>query len=335
MPTFFQESGRKMKIIEIKQNDAGRRLDKVLTAAFPLLPKSMMYKYIRLKKIKVNRKRAEIGQILNVGDTVELFIKEEFMEKEPRNDFFKNIRVNFSVIYEDENILLCDKPSGLLCHSDTAGEQNTLIEGVKAYLWQKGEWIPEEENSFAPALCNRIDRNTAGIVIAAKNAATLRVMNEKIKKRAVAKFYLLAVHGNMEKKAGELDGYIWKDAKNNKVTVYEREPRGKHDAKHIVTRYRVVGKHPMGDILEAELVTGRTHQIRAHFASVGHPLVGDGKYAVNREDRKMGFESQELYSYKLTFLSDEPSHLDYLEGKTFTRDISDFPFADGIVKGKV
>ena len=116
-----------MKIIEIKQNDAGRRLDKVLTAAFPLLPKSMMYKYIRLKKIKVNRKRAEIGQILNVGDTVELFIKEEFMEKEPRNDFFKNIRVNFGVIYEDENILLCDKPSGLLCYSDTAGEQNTPI----------------------------------------------------------------------------------------------------------------------------------------------------------------------------------------------------------------
>ena len=324
-----------MKIIEIKQNDAGRRLDKFLTSAFPLLPKSMMYKYIRLKKIKVNRKRAEIGQILNVGDTVELFIKEEFMEKEPRNDFFKNIRVNFGVIYEDENILLCDKPSGLLCHSDTAGEQNTLIEGVKAYLWKKGEWVPEEENSFAPALCNRIDRNTAGIVIAAKNAQTLRVMNEKIKKRVVAKFYLLAVHGNMEKKSGELDGYIRKDAKNNKVTVYEREPRGKRDAKHIVTRYRVVGKHPMGDILEAELVTGRTHQIRAHFASVGHPLVGDGKYAVNREDRKMGFESQELYSYKLTFLPDEPTHLDYLEGKTFTRDISDFPFAEGIGKGKV
>ena len=196
-------------------------------------------------------------------------------------------------------------------------------------------YVPEEENSFAPSLCNRIDRNTAGIVIAAKNALTLRVMNEKIKKRTIAKYYLLAVHGNMEKKFGELTGYILKDAANNKVTVYEREPRGAHGAKKVVTRYRVVGKHAYGDILEAELVTGRTHQIRAHFASVGHPIVGDGKYAVNREDRKLGFESQELYSYKLTFLSDEPSHLDYLEGKTFTRDISDFPFADGIGKGKV
>jgi 23S rRNA pseudouridine955/2504/2580 synthase len=151
-------------------------------------------------------------------------------------------------------------------------------------------------------------------------------MNEKIKKRSVAKYYLLAVHGNMEKKTGELTGYIWKDAKNNKVTVYEHEPKGKRDAKYIVTRYRVVGKHEQGDVLEAELVTGRTHQIRAHFASVGHPLMGDGKYAVNRDDRKMGFTSQELYSYKLTFLPDEPSHLDYLAGKTFTRDISDFPF---------
>lgn len=324
-----------MKTIEIKHNDAGRRLDKFLSAALPMLPKSMMYKYIRLKKIKVNRKRAEIGQILNAGDTVELFIKEEFMQKQPADDFFKNIRQNFGVIYEDENILLCDKPSGLLCHSDTAGEQNTLIEGVKSYLWHKGEYVPEEENSFAPSLCNRIDRNTAGIVIAAKNALTLRVMNEKIKKRTIAKYYLLAVHGNMEKKFGELTGYILKDAANNKVTVYEREPRGAHGAKKVVTRYRVVGKHAYGDILEAELVTGRTHQIRAHFASVGHPLVGDGKYAVNREDRKLGFSSQELYSYKLTFLPDEPSHLDYLEGKTFTRDISDFPFADGIGKGKV
>lgn len=315
-----------MKTLVIKENDAGRRLDKFLAAALPLLPKSMMYKYIRLKKIKVNRKRAEIGQILELGDTVELFIKEEFMEKEPPRDFFKNIRASFGVIYEDENIILCDKPVGLLCHSDEEGEQNTLIEQVKAYLWQKGEYVPEEENSFAPALCNRIDRNTAGIVIAAKNAPTLRVMNEKIKKRSVAKYYLLAVHGNMEKKTGELTGYIWKDAKNNKVTVYEHEPKGKRDAKYIVTRYRVVGKHEQGDVLEAELVTGRTHQIRAHFASVGHPLMGDGKYAVNRDDRKMGFTSQELYSYKLTFLPDEPSHLDYLAGKTFTRDISDFPF---------
>ena len=170
-----------MKTLVIKENDAGRRLDKFLAAALPLLPKSMMYKYIRLKKIKVNRKRAEIGQILALGDTVELFIKEEFMEKEPPRDFFKNIRAAFGVIYEDENLILCDKPVGLLCHSDEEGEQNTLIEQVKAYLWQKGEYVPEEENSFAPALCNRIDRNTAGIVIAAKNAPTLRVMNEKIK----------------------------------------------------------------------------------------------------------------------------------------------------------
>ncbi len=321
-----------MKTLIIKENDAGRRLDKFLSAALPMLPKTMMYKYIRLKKIKVNRKRAEIGQMLALGDTVELFIKEEFLEASPRDDFFKRIKPTFGVVYEDENILLCDKPSGLLCHSDEAGEQNTLIEQVKAYLWKKGEYEPENEASFAPALCNRIDRNTAGIVIAAKNAATLRVMNDKIKRRSVEKLYLLAVHGNMGKKEGKLEGYIVKDAKNNKVEVFDSLPRGKKDAKRVVTEYRVVGTAPLGDILEARLVTGRTHQIRAHFAHTGHPLVGDGKYAVNRSDRTLGFKNQELYSYKLIFMPDEDSHLDYLEGRTFTRDVSDFPFYEYIDK---
>lgn len=318
-----------MKILVINENDSGRRLDKFLSVALPLLPKSMMYKYIRTKKIKVNRKRAEIGQILEDGDTIELFIKEEFLEIKPTASFFKSIRPAFGVLYEDENILLCDKPSGLLCHSDERGEQNTLIEQVKSYLWRKGEYIPENENSFVPALCNRIDRNTAGIVIAAKNAKTLRVMNDKIKRRTVEKYYLLAVHGHMEKSRGTLEGYIIKDAEKNKVKVYERAPKN-GEAKHVVTKYRVVGEHPLGDILEAELVTGRTHQIRAHFAYCGHPLVGDGKYAVNKSDRALGFGSQELYSYKLVFLPDEPSHLDYLAGRTFIRDIGDFPFAEGI-----
>ncbi|MGN1096185.1 MAG: RluA family pseudouridine synthase [Eubacteriales bacterium] len=318
-----------MKTLLIKENDAGRRLDKFLSASLPLLPKSMMYKYIRTKKIKVNRKRAEIGQMLSVGDTVELFIKEEFFGTEPKKDFFKNIRPAFGVIYEDENIILCDKPSGLLCHSDEAGEQNTLIEQVKSHLYRKGEYAPENENSFSPALCNRIDRNTAGIVIAAKNAKTLRVMNDKIKRRAIKKYYLLAVHGHMEKREGTLEGYIVKDKEKNKVRVYDDAPKNA-EAKRVVTKYRVVGEQPFGDILEAELVTGRTHQIRAHFSYCGHPLVGDGKYAVNKSDRALGFESQELYSYKLVFLPDEPSHLDYLSGRTFTRDIGDFPFASGI-----
>lgn len=323
-----------MKIFEIKENDAGRRLDKFLTSSLPLLPKSMMYKYIRTKKIKVNRKRAEIGQILSVGDTVELFIKEEFLEAKPKDDFFKKINPVFGVIYEDENILLCDKPSGLLCHSDESGEQNTLIEQVKSYLFRKGEYIPENEASFAPALCNRIDRNTAGIVIAAKNAKTLRVMNDKIKRRAVEKYYLLAVHGRMEKSSGKLSGYIVKDAKNNKVEVFDTLPRGKHNAKSVVTEYKVVGRGELGDILEARLVTGRTHQIRAQFSHAGHPLVGDGKYAVNRDDRKLGFSSQELYSYKLVFLPDEPSFLDYLTGREFVRKTDDFPFSACLYKTK-
>ena len=184
-----------MEKITVGANDAGQRLDKFLSKTFRNLPKSMMYKFIRTKKIKVNRKRADVGQMLADGDTVELFVPPEFLERAPSEALFKNIRPAFEVVYEDENLLICNKPVGMLSHSDSAGERNTLIEHVKAYLWRKGEYNPEKENSFAPALCNRIDRNTSGLVLAAKNAEALRILNEKIKKRTIAKYYLCRVHG--------------------------------------------------------------------------------------------------------------------------------------------
>lgn len=305
-----------MKEVIIGKNDAGQRLDKFISKAFPLLPPSEMYKAIRTKKIKVNRKRAEISQKLSEGDVVLLFLRDEFLGGE-RDDLFKNIKPTFDVVYEDKNIIICSKPAGLLCHSDKEGEGNTLIEQVKSYLWQKGEYDPDAENSFAPALCNRIDRNTAGLVTAAKNAEALRVMNEKIKRRAVEKYYVCLARGKFEKPTGTLTGYLVKDGDTNTVRVYDRAPRSK-DAKEIVTKYRVLSFDGRDSVVEVELVTGRTHQIRAHLASIGHPLVGDGKYAENKADRARGFTHQALYSYKIVFLPGGEGALSYLDGRTFS-----------------
>ncbi len=303
-----------MRILTVGKNDAGQRLDKFLTKAVKGLPLSMMYKQIRTKKIKLNRKRTEPNVMLKEGDEIQLFIKEEFFDlPEKDTGALHTLRPKLDICYEDENILLCNKRPGVLVHEDETGGDNTLILHIKAYLCQKGEYSPEDEQSFAPALCNRIDRNTGGIVIAAKNAEALRVMNEKIREDEMRKFYFCAVHGRMPKKADTLTGFLRKDSKHNTVQVSDTRLPG---AKEIVTKYRVIAEKGNESLLEVELVTGRTHQIRAHLSHIGHPLLGDGKYGVNRNDRERGYKFQALYAYRLIFdFENGEGPLGYLRGK--------------------
>ena len=312
-----------MREITINKNDAGQRIDKFLTKFLVNMPQSMLYKLMRKNCVKVNGKHIkEGGFMLTEGDNLKLYIKDEFFPDGTEKEPFMNIKPNLTIVYEDENIMLLDKKPGVNVHADDAGDTNTLIEHIKAYLYQKGEYDPASEQSFVPSLCNRIDRNTGGIVIAAKNAESLRIMNQKIKDREMVKKYLLIATGILEKKKARLSGYLFKDEKKKMVYVYDTPKKG---AKTIVTEYKVLKEKGGNSLVEATLITGRTHQIRAHFSSIGHPLLGDGKYGSNKVNRGSGFSHQALYSYKLKFtFKTDAGILSYLDNREFSVDKVDF-----------
>ncbi len=304
-----------MKSFEITKNDATLRLDKFIVKVCPTLPQGLMYKYIRTKRIKVNGKRAEISTRLQTGDLVEAYINDEFFtEIAPKYDFLSSpIRLN--IVYEDENIILVDKEQGLIVHPDKNEYRDTLIGRIQHYLYDKGEYDPKAEHSFKPALANRIDRNTGGIVIAAKNAEALRILCDKIKSREIDKRYLAVIHGTPKAKSQTLEGYLEKNQDKNKVYLSSKKNDNNLTIK---TRYTVISSKNNLSLIEVELITGRTHQIRAHMASIGHALLGDGKYGKLGTDKKMGFDKQALYSYKLTFdFNTDAGILQYLNGKTF------------------
>ena len=306
-----------MREIIIGRNDAGQRIDKFLTKKYKSLPFSMMYKLIRKKKITVNRKRIHEDHMLSEGDRILIFAPDDLFD-ENKTRPLGDMRSDVCVVYEDENVLIADKPSGLLVHSDEAESGDTLIDRIRAYLYKNGEYDPDSEQSFAPSLCNRIDRNTQGLVIAAKNAVALRSMNGIIRSRQAEKTYLAAIHGLTDAPSGVIRLYLEKDGNTNTVRV--KDSRRSGETKTAVTEYKTVAvnRDKTLSLMEIKLVTGRTHQIRASFAHIGHPLLGDGKYAVNKADREMGYSSQALCSYSLTFKgipAEDP--LSYLNGKTF------------------
>ena len=302
-----------MKRFIIQPNDANQRMDKFLTKAVPLLPKSLLYKYLRTKRIKCNGKRCEISTRLQQGDVVELYINDEFFA--PADALLAFLRAGSmpELVYEDENLLLVNKPAGLVVHEDESGTPDTLINRVLKYLYEKGEYRPEQEASFTPALCNRIDRNTSGIVLCAKNAEALRVLNEKIKLHQMDKYYRCIVHGTPKPASARVTLYMTKDSEEKKIHVYKKPVP---DGRSMITEYQTLCSAQGYSLLEVHLITGRTHQIRATMHYLGHPLVGEGKYgtAANR----LGFSHQALCAYAVSFsFTGEPTFLDYLSGKRF------------------
>lgn len=305
-----------MKRFEITEKDAGVRLDKYVAKAAPSLPKSLMYKAIRVKNIKLNRKRAEISTRLKAGDVLEMYINDEFFVSAEAKYDFLSAGGALDIVYEDENILLVDKKQGLIVHPDKSEYRDTLIGRIQKYLYEKGEYDPAVDGSFCPALANRIDRNTGGIVMAAKNPAALRILCDKIKSREIDKYYLAVCHGQPKKKEDILIGYLEKNEDKNQVFIVKGPVPGARVAK---THYRVVASKNDLSLIEVELLTGRTHQIRAQMAHIGNPLLGDGKYGKNGEDKRRGYKHQALYSYRLRFnFNEDAGLLNYLNHREFS-----------------
>ena len=305
-----------MRTITINKNDAEQRLDKFLTKRFKTMPTSLMYKYIRTKYIKVNGKKCDISTRLHEGDIITLYIKDEFFQA-PQYDTYDFLKapIKLDIVYEDENIIILNKPAGLLCHPDESYHFDSLLARLQHYLYDKREYDPKSENSFAPSLANRIDRNTGGLVIACKNSESLRILNQKIKDRELKKLYLCVVHGILKKKQGTLTDYLEKNENQNRVYISSKPSK---TGKTIKTGYRVLSEFNNMSLLEVDLLTGRTHQIRAHMAYIGHPLVGDGKYGTNKQNKDTTLKWQALCSYKLIFqFTTDSGMLEYLNGHSF------------------
>lgn len=287
-----------MREFEVTENDGGQRLDRFITKLMPKMPKSMLYKGLRKNCVRLNGKHQKDGAVfVLVGDIVTLYFADEFFGADKS---FKYVKPTFDVVYEDENILVVNKPVGVLSHSDDNGQGKTLVDMVKSYLWDNGEYVPEKEQTFSPALCNRLDRNTGGLVIAAKNAKALREVNESIKQRKIRKFYVAVVEGDLED-TGHLESKLLRSGNVTKVS---------DTGKNASLDYSVLSRKNGHCLVSIELHTGRTHQIRTQFADIGCPLAGDTKYG-----GKGDLFRQALYSTKLILGFDDNSDLTYLNGK--------------------
>ena len=325
-----------MRELYIRENDAGQRLDRFLSKAIPKLPQSLAQKFIRTKRIKVGGKRSERNYRLAEGDTVQLYIADEYFDaREGRYDHLSSANPHLDLIYEDDNILIINKSPGIVCQPVGAMDTDSLVARVQAYLLVSGQWSPEENLSFTPALCNRIDRNTGGIVLAAKNAPALKTLNEKIRIGQVRKYYLCIVRGTPDPREAVLENFILKDGEKNHVTVLAQNAGNRLTGtvkdieetkkvtvgqaspvrtKKAITRYRTLSSKENLSLVECEIMTGRSHQIRAQMAAIGHPLSGDRKYGGGFIDGQW----QSLWAYKVNFdFSGDSGVLEYLAGRSF------------------
>lgn len=312
-----------MKEIKVTKNDSGQRIDRFLSKSFPL-GQGQICKLTRKNCIKLNGKKCKPDTHIEENDIIKLFVPDDMLIPKAKADpdDFTGVSDKIDIVYEDENILLVDKPVGMVVHEDESGDSDTLINRIKSYLYHKGEYRPENELSFAPALCNRIDRNTCGIVIAAKNAESLRILNQKIRDRELTKLYLCIACGKVTPESATLTAYLEKNSETNTVKISDRKTKSNLTIK---TKYKVLAYNGENSLLKVDLLTGRTHQIRAHLAYIGHPLLGDGKYGSNKLNRQYGFKYQALCSYELEFkFTTDAGCLSYLNGKKFKTKAPDF-----------
>ncbi len=291
----------------------GKRLDRYLAARLGGVPAGALQKFLRLGKIKRNGRRANAGDRLCAGDALQLYLDDDCFEAAPprRPDpLLSRFRPHLAVLYEDSALLLIDKKPGMLVHPDASEKVNTLVTHVRAYLYQKGEYDPE--SGFAPAPCNRIDRFTGGIVIFAKTKDALLAVDALIRARKLRKFYHCIVRGALRPPEGVLKNFLLKGEK--RVRVLDRPEKGAQAAE---TRYRTLDARGGMSLVECELITGRTHQIRAQMAHAGHPLLGDGQYGDAAWNRAMGRGSQALYAIRLEFPRELTGVLAPLSGRSF------------------
>ncbi len=302
-----------MKSFTITKNDSGQRLDKFLIKMLPTMPKSLVYKSLRKKRIKVNGKRVTQGEhIIKEADFLEVYINDEFFEEKSEALEFLNLSsAVLDIVYEDENIIVVNKPQGLSVHADKTKTPDTLINRIQKYLYDNGEYEPNSDLTFAPALAHRIDKNTQGLVIAAKTSEALRILCEKIKYKEIKKTYLCIVCGHLPKDSETLKAFHRKDEKTKQAVVSDKFFPG---SKEIITKYKVLKRYNFHDLVEVDLVTGRTHQIRAHMAHIGHSLLGDGKYGVLGKNPLLNRQALIAYKIKFEFATDA-GVLSYLDNK--------------------
>lgn len=310
-----------MQRIIVESKDDQKRIDRFLFDRFAGVPASVFFKAFRKRNIRVNGKRVKNDFRVSAGDVVEVYLPDDRLKPKMQDDRESRIQI----VYEDRHIMVVSKPQGIPVHQDENREELVLDRYLQEIAAERQD---ESLKPGFPALCHRLDRNTGGLVILAKDKRTLDVMEEKFRNHEVKKFYLACTYGIPGEKEAECVAYLKKDAEKSHVRIYDRPVR---DSSRIVTRYRLLKAAYPYALLEVELVTGKTHQIRAHLAWLGCPILGDGKYGVNSVNRSLGLKMQALFAYRVRFeFKKAGTHLDYLNGREIT--LPSVPWEEGVRK---